>query len=254
MPPLAAIRKPTSSCWSSSTRRTNDAQLQRWARDRSVLAEPLRDVRVGVDAPVAEERPAGAHRIDLGEIDLLDEHDLAIHGRAHEDASVGAGDEALAPELDAARAARVRLESRAVHGDHEAAVRDGMPALHGLPGPMLALAVLRLFLGMPADRRRIDEDLGALHRREPRGFRVPLVPADEHAELHGLGVEDFEAEIARREVILLVIARVVGDVHLAVLAEVAALRVDDGRRVVIQAGRAFLEQARDERDLELRRE
>src|SRR6185503_14871680 len=119
-----------------------------------VVAEPARDVGVGVDAPVAEEGPAGADGVDLGEINLLDEDDLAVGRSADEDAAVGSRDEALTPELDAAGAARVGLEPRAVHGDHEATVRDGVPALHGLPGPVLALAELRLLLGVPADRRR----------------------------------------------------------------------------------------------------
>src|SRR5262245_60188303 len=71
-----------------------------------VVAEAACDFGVGVDTPIAEERPARPNRVDLGEIDLLDEHDLAVGRRADKDASVGAGDEALAPELDAARAAR----------------------------------------------------------------------------------------------------------------------------------------------------
>src|SRR5262245_49054392 len=85
----------------------------------SVVAEAARDLGVGVDAPVAEERPAGADGVDLGEVDLFHDDDLAVGGSADEDASVGAGDEALAPELDAAAPARVGLETRAIDGDHE---------------------------------------------------------------------------------------------------------------------------------------
>src|SRR5688500_7138494 len=81
----------------------------------SVVAEAARETRVGVDTPIAEKRPAAAHGIDLTEIDFLDDHDLAVDGPAHEHAPVRARDEALPPELDAARAARVGLEARAVH-------------------------------------------------------------------------------------------------------------------------------------------
>ena len=35
---------------------------------------------------------------------------------------------------------------------------------------------------MPADRGGIEEDLGALHRGEPRAFGEPLIPADQHAD------------------------------------------------------------------------
>src|SRR5690606_41798513 len=53
---------------------------------------------------------------------------------------------------------------------------------------------------------------------QPRGLRVPLVPAHQHAEAADAGVDRFEAEVAGSEVELLVEARVVRDVHLAVLA------------------------------------
>ena len=55
---------------------------------------------------------------------------------------------------------------------------DGMPALNGLPSLVLAGAVL-LFLGrMPADRSGVEQNLRATERRQARGFRIPLVPAD----------------------------------------------------------------------------
>ena len=62
-----------------------------------------------------------------------------------------------------------------------------------------------------------------------------------------LRVERAEAEIARREVVLLVVERIVGDVHLAVEAEQRAVGVEDGGRVVIEPGGAPLEQRRDDR-------
>src|SRR5690606_7500992 len=110
--------------------------------------------------------------------------------------------------LDAALAVRRRLETDAIGGQDEAAVRDRVAALHRLPRLVLALAVLALLLGMPADRRRVDEELRAAHRRQPRRFRIPLVAAHEHAELGGSGRERAKAEVARREVKLLVVTRV----------------------------------------------
>src|SRR5262245_18252645 len=155
----------------------------------AVVAEAPSEVGVGVDAPVAEERPTQATGVDLREVDLLDEHGFVIDRPAYDDAAVGRRDEALSPELDPGRrlalTGRVGLEADAVHRDDEAAVRDRVAALHGLPGAVLALAVFRLLVGMPADRGRVNEDLGALHGREPRGLGIPLVPADEHAELDG---------------------------------------------------------------------
>ncbi len=51
-----------------------------------------------------------------------------------------------------------------------------------------------------------------------------------------LRVPGAEAEIARREIKLLVEKRVVRDVHLAVLAEIGAVGVDDRGGVVVDAG------------------
>src|SRR5271168_4065073 len=55
-----------------------------------------------------------------------------------------------------------------------------------------------------------------------------------------------EIEIAGREVKFFVVARVVGDVHLAVAADDFAGLVDDGGGVVINAGRAPLEDRCDD--------
>ena len=47
-------------------------------------------------------------------------------------------------------------------------------------------------------------------------------------------MKDFVAEVSRGEIELLVIAGVVGDVHLAVFAEVGAVGIDDGGGVVVE--------------------
>ncbi len=62
------------------------------------------------------------------------------------------------------------------------AVGDGVRALDRLPGVVLRRAVLGLLARVPADGGRVEEDLRALQRREPRGLGVPLVPADERAD------------------------------------------------------------------------
>src|SRR5262249_49351194 len=106
-------------------------------------------------------------------------------------------------------------------------------------------------LRLPADSSRIEEDVGALERRQPRSFRIPLIPAHEHADVRGLRSNALEPEIARREVELLIEAWIVGNVHLAILAGDAALAGDRARRIVEESRRAPLEQAHDERHIEL---
>ncbi len=121
-----------------------------------------------------------------------------------------------------------------------------MAAMAEDPGIALAgLLVLRV-VRVPADGGGIQQQLGAGQRHQARGFRIPLVPAHQHAEAADGGVDRLEAEVARGEVELLVEARIVGDVHLAVLAGDAAVGFEDHRGVVVQAGRAALEQRADQ--------
>src|SRR6185503_10627704 len=118
------------------------------------------------------------------------------------------------PELETRAALGRDLVAHAVHHRYVHAVRDGVPALDGAPGIALGHAVLRLLVGMPADGGRIEEDGRALQGGEARALGIPLVPADEGADLALGRVDRAEAEVAGREVELLVERRVVRDVHL----------------------------------------
>ena len=63
-----------------------------------------------------------------------------------------------------------------------------------------------------------------------------------------------EIEVAGREIILFVVARIVGDVHLAILAGDFPVRIDDDRGVMVDALGALLEQRRDDNDFARRRD
>ena len=76
----------------------------------------------------------------------------------------------------------------------------------------------------------IEEHGRAAQRREARALGVPLVPADERADAARPRRRRPEAEVAGREVELLVEERVVRDVHLAVEAGDLAVGVDDRPR------------------------
>ena len=141
------------------------------------------------------------------------------------------------------------LVADAVDGGDVAAVGDGVAALDGFPGVVLLRAVLGFLARMPADGGGVEEDLRALQRGEPRGFGIPLVPADQHADLAVARLPGAEAEVAGREIELLVVKRVVRDVHLAVDAQQRAVGVNDRGGVVIDAGGALLEQRGDDDDL-----
>ncbi len=121
-------------------------------------------------------------------------------------------------------------------------------ALHrALP---VAAAVQVRVLRFAADGGGVEQHLGALQRHRPRAFRKPLVPADRRAEPAEAGVEDLEAGVAGVEVELLLIARPVGDVALAVEPEHAAVGVDHGERVVVGVVRP-LEEAHRQHHAEL---
>jgi len=73
--------------------------------------------------------------------------------------------------------------ANAVHRSDEAAVGHCVRALDGFPRAVLAFAVFLFLAGMPADGGRVEQDFRALHRGEPRSLGIPLVPADQHADL-----------------------------------------------------------------------
>ncbi len=62
------------------------------------------------------------------------------------------------------------------------------------------------------------------------------------------GIEIGEAEIARSEIKLFVIERIVGDMHLAVFAEERTVGIEDRAGVVIDTGSAALEYGNDQGD------
>src|SRR6185436_17084768 len=120
-----------------------------------------------------------------------------------QDIAIGIRNETVAPELNPARG--IALVADPVDRRDEHAVGDRVAALHGFPGVLLGGAVLRLLRWQPADRRGEEKDVGAVHRGEPGAFGIPLVPADQGADLAEPGLPALEAEIARGEIEFLVV-------------------------------------------------
>ena len=123
------------------------------------------------------------------------------------------GEERAAPELQAA--AGGAFVADAVDGRDVDAVGDRVRPLDGLPGstgPRRTRPSRRDASRSPSDRTGSPP----LEGRQPGGLGIPLVPADERADPGERRVERLEPEVAGGEVVLLVIERVVGDVHLAI--------------------------------------
>src|SRR5207244_13174803 len=76
----------------------------------------------------------------------------------------------------------------------------------------------------------------------------PLVPADADADSGMERLPGAKTEVPGCEIKFLVKQRVVRNVHLPIDAEHRAVRVDDHRRVVVNARGALLEEGRDNHD------
>src|SRR5580658_959321 len=126
-----------------------------------------------------------------------------------------------------------------------------MSSLNRTPRIVLSHSKLGLLGGMPSNRGGIEKHMRSLQRGKSRSFRIPLIPADQRAHAAHIGIEGSETEIARSEVIFLVIERIIGDVHLAVKTAQGSVRVKHGGGVVVDAGGAFLEQRGNEDDPKL---
>ena len=140
--------------------------------------------------------------------------------------------------------------SDTVHGDDRQAVGDGMPPLDKLPGLPLGLLLLLGIRADPTDGGRIDQQLCTVQSHEPCCLRVPLVPADQHSQSPDRGSYRLETQIARREIELLVEARIVRNMHLAVLARYASVLLDHDSRVVVKSRSPPLEKREDKHDPE----
>ena len=142
----------------------------------------------------------------------------------------------------------------AVDRSHVEAVGDGVGALDGAPRIVLGRTAARLPGGTPADGRGIEQHLGAGQGRQAGRLGIPLVPADQRRHAGESRIEAGKTQVAGGEVILLVIARIVGDVHFAIDPQQRAIGVDDQGGVVIDARRAPLEDRPDDGHLEFPRQ
>ena len=116
----------------------------------------------------------------------------------------------------------------------------------------MALVFVVGFFLVPADGGGVEDNFCAAHGGESCCFWEPLVPADEHAGggvscvLDGEAVEPvlvIASGVTGGEVIFFVEPWIVGDVHLAVLADDLAGVVDHDGGVVVDAWGAFFEDA-----------
>ena len=113
---------------------------------------------------------------------------------------------------------------------------DGADVVHVGDGGRRLLDAPDVLGQAAAGGRRVEHDLGAVEAERPPPLREVPVVADVHPDLADRRLEDRVAAVTGTEVELLPEPLDLRDVLLAVLAEVGAVGVDDGRRVVVQPG------------------
>src|SRR5260370_35617663 len=205
------------------------------------IEQPLLESTVSVHPAVSQKWPMRSMSIYRTPVDFRS-HDLfAIDGSLRDNLPVGPADEALSPKFEPIAADRFFV-AHAIGSGNITTVRDCVAALNRLPPRMLGDAEFSFLARSPATRRRIKNNFCATQRGQSGGLRIPLVPANADADLAALRVPRLKAEIARRKIKFFVIKRIVRNVHLAILAPQLAVRVDDCRRVLVNARAASLEQ------------
>ena len=151
--------------------------------------------------------------------------------------------ERTAPKVDAWRLLRrVWLKANTVNCHHRQSVSHGMCALYGCPSLALALLFGLIVAGGIANGGGVDKQVGSAHGHQSGCFGIPLVPTNQHAQSSNACVDGLKAQVARRKVKLLVVSRVVGDVHLTIHACHPAVFFHHHSRVMVKPWCSFLEQ------------
>src|SRR3954447_6750576 len=180
------------------------------------------DLVVGVGASVAVERPCVADLTDLVEVEIADDQ-VGL---------VGVSD--VADEL-AARVDEVALPVEVVVPERfDTDPVDGADVVHVGDRRGRLLEPPQILRQAAAGGRRGEEDLGAGENEAAPAFWEVAVIADVHAHLADRRVEHRISVRTGGEVVLLPEPLDLRDVLLAVLAEVPAVGIDDGRGVVVQ--------------------
>ncbi|KAF5028225.1 hypothetical protein DSECCO2_661300 [anaerobic digester metagenome] len=209
-------------------------------RRGSARREPPGERPVGLRPPVPEESPPLPDGLVSREVDLDDEDFLTGLARPGEDVPERIGDKRTPEEPE------IPLVTHTVDGGDVDAVCDRVAALHRLPR-LAPVALGRLFARDPANGGRVEDELRAHERNRPRGFREPLVVADEHGDPAVPGIVDPVA-VPGQKIDLLVEERIVGDVHLPVGREQPSIGVDHHGGVVVLAGYSPLVDRNDDHD------
>src|ERR1700676_2387328 len=179
---------------------------------------------VGLRPTVAEELPGLPYLRNHVEIEIRDQNLVLIAARLRDDLAARIAEVALAVELADVPGL---LGAYAINCAHEISVRHRVRRLLQLP---------QIFRESGNRGGRIKDDLRAVQTKDARAFRKMTVIANINSDRSMLGFENGIAQIARREVELLPESGMhVRDVVLAVLAQIASIRINDRSRIEIHS-------------------
>ena len=140
-----------------------------------------------------------------------------------------------------------KLMSYAVDHADKDAVRDGMSPLNGTPCVMLRHAEIQLFRPgasrLPWDKKEYFAPCSAVGRA-PSGYHSSTSSRRAFPCVRTRYQRLLKAEVARSEIIFLVVKRIVRDVHFAIKTPGASIGVKHGGGVVIKVTRAPLKDRR----------
>src|SRR5260370_1653236 len=124
------------------------------------IEQPLLNSRVSVDPAVAQERPVRPMLVYTGPVDFANHDFFPIDRTFGDDLAVRSANETLPPKFNPVAASRCFVTDP-IRRRHVAAVRDRVTSLNCFPGRMLRRARFFFLARMPADRRRIKNNLRA---------------------------------------------------------------------------------------------
>lgn len=207
-----------------------------------LINESPGDISVVLDATVAEEWPPAAHILTVLDVDFCHDAFFFIVAGTVKKLALRTGNETAAPELDSAcLLAWVWFITNTIDGYYRQAVGNCVAPHHSGPCFTLALLfILCIIIGI-ADGSRIDEDFCSLESHQTGCFGIPLIPANEHAEFAHGSLNRLEIEVARGEVELLIVGRIVWNVHLAVFAGDGSILLNHYCRIVVKSWCTSLE-------------
>src|SRR5207244_1085531 len=132
--------------------------------------------------------------VDVFPIDIPQHNLLSIHRSFGKNLAVRARDKTLSPEFNPL-ATDWLLVTDAIGDGDIAAVGNSMATLDRFPGRMLRVAEFLFLARVPTDCRRIKNNFCAVECRKPGRFRIPLVPANTHADVSALRLPRPKSEI-----------------------------------------------------------